>query len=36
MEIIICEGFGGHAAFVVGMGDMVDVLHLAKVSLSVG
>jgi len=26
MEIIVCEGFGGHATSVVGVGDVVDGL----------
>jgi len=26
MKIVICEGYGGHAASVMGVGDMVDEL----------
>jgi len=36
MEVVACEGCGGHAASVVGVGDMVDGLHMAEVSLSGG
>jgi len=34
VEVIICEYNGGHTASVVGMGDMVDGLYMAEVSLS--
>jgi len=34
VEVIICEYNGGHTAFVVGMGDMVDGLYMAEVSFS--
>jgi len=34
VEVIICEYNGGHRASVVGMGDMVDGLYMAEVSLS--
>jgi len=34
MKVIICEDDGRHAASVVGMGDMVDGLDMAEVSLS--
>ena len=34
MKVVICEDDRRHAAFVVGMGDMVDGLDMAEVSLS--
>jgi len=34
VEVVICEYDGGHMAFVVEMGDMVDGLYMAEVSLS--
>jgi len=34
VEVVICEYDGGHTASVVGMGDMVDGLYMAEVSLS--
>jgi len=34
VEVVICEYDGGHTASVVGMGDMVDGLYVAEVSLS--
>jgi len=34
MKVIICEDDRRHAAFVVGMGDMVDGLDMAEVSFS--
>jgi len=34
VEVIICEYDGGHTASVVGVGDMVDGLYIAEVSLS--
>ena len=34
MEVVICEYDGGHTASVVEMGDMVDGLYMAEVSLS--
>ena len=34
VEVIICEYDGGHTASVVGIGDMVDGLYMAEVSLS--
>jgi len=34
VEVIIYEYDGGHTASVVGMGDMVDGLYMAEVSLS--
>ena len=36
VEVVIGEYDGGHAASVVGMGDMVDGLYIAEVSLSGG
>jgi len=34
MKVVICEDDGRHAASVVGMGDMVNGLDMAEVSLS--
>ena len=34
MEVIVCEGYGRHAAFVVGMGYVVDGLEVAEMFLS--
>jgi len=34
MEVIVSEGYGEHAACVVGVSDMVDGLYMAEVSLS--
>jgi len=34
IKFVICEDDGRHAAFVMGMGDMVDGLDMAEVSLS--
>ena len=34
VEVVICEYDGGHTASVVGIGDMVDGLYMAEVSLS--
>ena len=34
MKVVICEDDGRHAASVMGMGDMVDGLDMAEVSLS--
>jgi len=34
VEVIICEYNMGHTTSVVGMGDMVDGLYMAEVSLS--
>jgi len=36
MEVMVCEGYGGHATFVVGVGNVVDGLCVAEVSLSGG
>ena len=34
VEVVVCEGDGRHAASVMGMGNMVDGLDMAKVFLS--
>jgi len=34
MEVVVCEGYGGHAASVVGVGDIVDGLYMAEVFLT--
>jgi len=36
IKIVIREGYGGHASSVMGMGDVVDRLHMTEVSLSGG
>jgi len=36
MKVVVCEGCGGHAASVAGVGDMIDGLYMAEVSLSDG
>jgi len=36
MKIVIYEGYEGHTTSVVGVGDMVDGLYMAEVSLSSG
>jgi len=33
MEVIVCEGDGRHATSVVGVGDVVDGLEVAKMFL---
>jgi len=34
VEVVVCEGYGRHAASVMGMGNVVDGLDMAEVSLS--
>ena len=34
LKIVVREGYGGHATFVMRMGDVVDGLDMMKVSLS--
>jgi len=34
MEVVVREGYGGHVSFVMGLGNVVDGLYMAEVSLS--
>jgi len=36
VEVVVRKGDGGHAAFVMGMGNVVDGLDMAEVFLSSG
>jgi len=36
MKIVVLEGYGGHATFVMRVGNVVDGLDMAEVSLSGG
>jgi len=34
LEVIVCEGYEGHATSMVGVGDMVDGLYMAEAEVS--